>query len=162
MKRWSEFWKTFILERASYEDTPTFSLSGLHCRAKILRVYDGDTLWLAIPYPDNKVFKYRVRFYGYDAPELHPRTDTEHRDELVEAALHAKAYLAKWSSQHELVEAEFFAYDKFGRPLVKLRAPGETRTINEQMITENFGYAYDGGKKLSSDQQLRIVNGNRA
>jgi endonuclease YncB( thermonuclease family) len=161
MKRWVEFWKSLALEKATYEDTPTFSLSGLTCRAKVLRVYDGDTLWLAIPYPDNKVFKYRVRLYGYDAPEMHPRTDTEHRDQLVAAALRAKAYLEEWSFRHGFVEAEFYTYDKYGRPLVKLRAPGDTQTINERMVAENFGYAYTGGKKLSSNEQLKVC-GNQA
>jgi len=138
---------SYRLRNATYENTPTFSLSGLRCRGRVLRVYDGDTLWLAIVHPGKTVYKYRVRMYGYDAPEMHPRTDTENRDQVVESALRAKAYLETLLSQHPFVEVEFFDFDKYGRPLVKLTLPGQPRTVNDCMLAEGFVNVYYGGTK---------------
>lgn len=155
---WNDTWTAYQLRNATYEDTPTFSLSGIRCKGRVVRVYDGDTLWLAIPYPDNKVFKYRVRLHGYDAPELHPRSDAENRDQLVQAALNAKAFLEQTLARSNLVDAEFFEYDKYGRPLVKLTLPGETQTINDLMVAKRFGYAYQGKTKLNPAEQLAQLN----
>lgn len=149
-----KLWTTYQLRKATYEDTPSFSLSGMRCKGRVVRVYDGDTVWVAIPYPDDKVFKYRVRLHGYDAPELHPRSDVENRELLVQAALDAKAFLEDTLSRSELVDVEFFEYDKYGRPLVKLTLPGETQTINDLMVSKRFGYIYKGKTKLTLAQQL--------
>lgn len=141
------YWDIVQLNKASMEATPTFSLLGLKCVGRVLQVYDGDTLWLAVAYPEHKVFKYRVRLYGYDAPEMHPLRAHDHRDEEIEAAKKAKKYLEQLLPESHIVDVEFFAYDKYGRPLVNLTVPGQTETINDQMVKNGYGYAYFGGKK---------------
>jgi len=143
------YWDIVQLNKASMETTPTFSLLGLQCVGRVLQVYDGDTLWLAVAYPEHKVFKYRVRLYGYDAPEMHPLRAHADRDEEIEAAKRAKDHLQALLPESGLVDVEFFAYDKYGRPLVKLTVPGQSETINDQMVRNGFGYAYFGGKKES-------------
>jgi endonuclease YncB( thermonuclease family) len=129
------------------ENTPAFSLSGLKCIGKVLHVYDGDTLWLAVVYPGHKVYRYRVRMYGYDAPELHPLKTTPNLEEIVDAAKRSTEKLKELTSRTGFVEVEFFAYDKYGRPMVKLTIPGQSRTINDQMMQGGFGVEYYGGKK---------------
>lgn len=138
------------------ENTPTFSLSGLKCVGKVLHVYDGDTLWLAVVYPGQKVYKYRVRLYGYDAPEIHPSMTLEHREQIMEAARTAKAHLESLLRHAVMVEVEFFAYDKYGRPLVNLRIAGQKDTINDMMVRDGFGYAYYGGKKAAPNTSIPL------
>lgn len=141
------YWDIVHLNEASMDATPTFSLSGLKCVGRVLDVYDGDTVWLAVAYPEHKVFKYRVRLYGYNAPEMHPLRAHAHREEEIDAAKQSKEYLEQLLPESRLVDVEFFAYDKYGRPLVNLSVPGQDGTINDQMVRNGYGYAYFGGKK---------------
>lgn len=145
-----KYWDSIQLRPATMENTPAFSLSGLKCIGKVLHVYDGDTLWLAVAYPGRKVYRYRVRMYGYDAPELHPTKNTPHVDRIVEAAKRSTEKLKELVTQTAFVDVEFFAYDKYGRPMVKLTVPGQAQTINEQMVQGGFGVEYYGGKKSSA------------
>ena len=141
------YWDMLRLNPVTMENAPAFSLSGLKCIGKVLQVYDGDTLWLAVVYPGSKVYRYRVRMYGYDAPELHPLKTTPHVEDVIEAAKRAREKLKELTAQSRVVDVEFFAYDKYGRPMVKLTIPGQTQTINEQMVQGGFGVEYYGGKK---------------
>ena len=139
------FVQRFLLSRATFDSTPTYSLLGVKCCGRVLRVYDGDTVWLAVVYPGKKVYKYRVRLYGNDSAELHPRlSDADHEDVRI-AAQNAKEYLEQLLAKSSYVKVEFFTYDKYGRPLVKLWLPGEELSINEQMILKGHAVEYYGG-----------------
>ncbi len=56
-----------ILENLTLENTrpETYNFK----KAKILKVYDGDTYWIGT-YNHNRFVKYPVRLYGIDCPEL--------------------------------------------------------------------------------------------
>lgn len=110
------------LDGATYENTPAFGMRGRRELARCVRVYDGDTCWLAVRIAAGLVRRFRCRVAGYDAPELRTRDAAE-----KEAAARCKAALERLVLGR-VVYAEFDAKrdDKYGRLLATLyvrRAP---------------------------------------
>jgi endonuclease YncB( thermonuclease family) len=126
------------LRNATYTDTPLYSLKGLKTKCKPLKVYDGDTLWIAFIL-DQKLLKTKIRMIGYDSAEMHSKGS-----EQLQKANEAKEYLEKLLG-NDLVDVEFLEDDKYGRPLAKLYV--NQSCINDQMIQSELGKPYDGGKK---------------
>lgn len=126
------------LRNATFVDTPLYSLKGLRTKCKPLKIYDGDTLWIAFVL-DKKILKTKIRMIGYDSAEIHSK-----QPEQLQKAIEAKEYLEKILGT-DLVDIEFLEEDKYGRPLAKLYV--NQCCINDQMIQSGLGKPYDGGKK---------------
>ena len=142
------------LKHSTYENTEEFTLNGLTKKCKILKVYDGDTLWLSTKLFD-KLYKFKIRMMGYDSPEMKPRLNNPNRELEIEAAIRAKNRLEELIL-NKIVNVKFHKDDKYGRPLCTIytyKTNGyicKSKTIiniNSIMIEEGFGYSYDGGKK---------------
>tara|TARA_B100000963_G_C22587949_1_gene654069 strand:- start:39 stop:515 length:477 start_codon:yes stop_codon:yes gene_type:complete len=132
----------------------TFSLEGLNTYCCILSIYDGDTCTIGFKWK-GEYFKTKVRMLGYDSPEMKPKLDVKNREEEKAAARRAKDFLDK-STRDKTLWIEFKKFDKYGRPLAILYTEtntycylcGKTRiNINDLMVQEGHGYAYDGGTK---------------
>lgn len=126
------------LSLSTFADTPTYTLSGLKTKCKPLKIYDGDTLWIAIII-EKKIRKFKVRMLGYDSAEMHSDPDQSAK------AVQAKEHLEQLLGKDTLIEVEFFDYDKYGRPLVKLFV--KDCCINDQMVKDGHGKPYFGGTK---------------
>jgi endonuclease YncB( thermonuclease family) len=132
------------LKQTTYETTPTFSLNGKKCKGKILKIYDGDTIWIALPVLD-QIYKYKARLYGYDSPEIRPLENLPNRNEVIANAEKAKKRLEELTACQDLVDVELLDFDKYGRILIKIY--NNKVCVNDQMIREGFGKPYFGGKK---------------
>lgn len=132
------------LKQTTYETTPTFSLNGKKCKGKILKIYDGDTLWIALPVLD-QIYKYKARMYGYDSPEMKPLVTLSNRDDIIANAEKAKKRLEELTLCLDLIDVELLDFDKYGRILIKIYNNGVC--INDQMVQEGFGKPYFGGHK---------------
>lgn len=125
--------------RASTLDNTPVALPTGRVKGKVLQVYDGDTLWIALPL-GQEVYRYRARMYGYNAPELKPHLDVEGREHEIELAICAKKHLQELVGS-ALLDVECLGTEKYGRLLVKLYdAQGEC--INDQMIQAKQGVLY--------------------
>ena len=62
------------LNKATMKNTPEWNLNNRKFKAKVLKVYDGDTLWAAI-YLERKVYRMKIRLAGIDTPEMKPPKD---------------------------------------------------------------------------------------
>lgn len=136
------------LKDCSYENTSTYSLMGTKCKGKVLKVYDGDTLWIALPIPENTVYKYKARLYGYNSPELkHQGSAIENAEskENIELAIQAKKRLQDLVCDGSILDVELLNYDKYGRILIKIFKDGNC--VNDQMVKEGYGKPYFGGHK---------------
>jgi endonuclease YncB( thermonuclease family) len=59
-----------------------------------------------------------------------------------------------------LVHAQFLGMDKYGRALAHLReAPDAPVTFNQQLVSERLALPYDGGRKLTEEEQVQLLNG---
>lgn len=99
--------------------TPNQELPG-----QIIEVYDGDTATLLTN--DNK--KYKVRFYGIDAPEAAQEGGIASRDALREKILGKE------------VTVLVAATDRYGRAVGKVMLGG--RCVNQEMIAEGRAWYY--------------------
>jgi micrococcal nuclease len=125
------------LENATYDNTPSFSLTGRH-KAKCLKVYDGDTVTAAISL-HGTIYKFQIRMLGYDTPEMYSKNDEEKHWANI-----AKEYLKSMVFEKTIyIECE--GGDKYGRVLGTVYM-GD-KCINSTMMENKFCRPYLGGKK---------------
>jgi endonuclease YncB( thermonuclease family) len=124
-----------------------FSLNGKNIRAKIVRVYDGDTCF-AVFLLNKQPVKFKIRMDGYDSPEMKPPLNQVNREKEIKEANKAKAELEKLVL-NKVIDLECGKWDKYGRLLGKIYVNINNKKIyvNEYMIKNGFGYPYDGGTK---------------
>jgi endonuclease YncB( thermonuclease family) len=128
-----------------------FSLAGLEKWAEVVDVYDGDTMKVIMKYRGG-IDRWVVRLNGYDSPEMKPLLSDPNRNEIIEKAIIAKnALINKIGDKPVLLKITNF--DKYGRLLADVFVDNEN--INLWMISNGYGYPYNGGKKLSSKEILQ-------
>jgi micrococcal nuclease len=119
-------------------NTPLFSLKGLTFIGKCVKVYDGDSIKVVIPF-HNSLSKFTIRLSHIDSPEMRSKNEKEYayahvvRDKLAEKIL------------DKLVTIQFHGADKYGRELSTVLLEGEN--INDWMIANDYAVAYEGGSK---------------
>ena len=127
---------------------------------EINRVLDGDTIDVTIDLGFDLYKKERVRVAGVDTPEKRTR-DLEEKALGIEATNWLKKKLEdtiagdgdELSIRTELVGG----MGKYGRLLGWLYINEDTISLNEQMITEGYAWAYDGGTKQKDFEVLREI-----
>jgi len=155
-----------LLQIATIDSYPLFSLNGLITHAKLLSNYDGDTGDILFIYNEMPI-RMKARFAGYDTCEIKPSLKDPKRDEKKKRAYEAKERL--WylctntndmKSYHKtLIKIKCGEFDKYGRLLiiaynenVDFESLEDDKSqfdlsINAQMINEGHGYLYEGGTK---------------
>ena len=148
------FSKKKLLEQTEFNTTPAFTLDNIKTNIKVLKVYDGDTIWISI-HLYGRFLKFKVRMLGYDSPELHPKLNLPNRNEHMKRAIDAKQYLESLIL-NKIVTGEFYKFDKYGRALCNIYIPDpSSKTIicknpvcvNTLMIRNGHGVPYMGGSK---------------
>jgi endonuclease YncB( thermonuclease family) len=129
-------------------------------RARVERIIDGDTLVLE---RGGKRDSYRL--LAIDAPELSPSDHAERQARRfnVEKSLvrqlgkRSKQRLQELLPQSSEVEIEFDIkpLDKYQRPLIYLYLPGETRTLNEQLLAEGSAWYFNPSPNNRLARRLR-------
>ena len=126
---------------------------------EIKKVLDGDTIDVIIDLGFDLAKTERVRIAGVDTPEKRTRNleekalgidATEWLKDKLEGAIDGDDDLV---IRTELVGG----VGKYGRPLGWLYIGDSDLSLNEQMITEGYAWAYDGGKKQKDFEELREI-----
>ena len=130
------------------ENTECMTLKGNEYIAKVVYIYDGDTMHVVFKEFD-QYYRWNCRIIGVDTPELRTKNETEKkagyaiRDKLREMLM------------DKIVRVKCDAFDKYGRLLLDVYIPHElTGTNKEQLLSEwlisnHYAYAYGGGTKQS-------------
>jgi micrococcal nuclease len=119
------------------------------------RVVDGDTIDADIDLGFDISLTKRIRLAGIDTPESRTK-------DLAEKALGLDA--KNWL-KHRLEEAKDIiirtqlpdSTEKYGRIIGNLYINGEDVPLNQQMITEGYALAYDGGTKDKNWEPLKEI-----
>ena len=127
---------------------------------EIVKVLDGDTIDVLIDLGFDLFKKERVRIAGVDTPEKRTR-DLEEKALGIDATNWLKKKLEdtiagdgdELTIRTELVGGT----GKYGRLLGWLYINEDTISLNEQMITEGYAWAYDGGTKQKDFEELREI-----
>ena len=126
---------------------------------EITKVLDGDTIDVIIDLGFDLAKAERVRIAGVDTPEKRTRNleekalgidATEWLKDKLEGAIDGDDDLV---IRTELVGG----VGKYGRLLGWLYIGDSNVSLNEQMITEGYAWAYDGGTKQKDFEELREI-----
>ena len=121
-----------------YSNIKKFSLNSLICDAKIIKVYDGDTVTAIFEYK-NEIYKWSCRLLGIDTPEIKSKDENEKKIAVtVRYVLHDKII-------NKIVKLHCYDFDKYGRLLVEIYL--DDLHINQWLIDEKYANKYDGGTK---------------
>ena len=123
------------------------------------RVLDGDTIDVTIDLGFDLYKKERVRVAGVDTPEKRTK-DAEEKALGYDATNWLKDKLegAINGDDELVVRTELVGgVGKYGRLLGWLYIGDAELSLNEQMITEGYAWAYDGGTKQKDFEELREI-----
>jgi len=123
------------------------------------KVLDGDTIDVTIDLGFDLFKKERVRIAGVDTPEKRTR-DLEEKALGLDATYWMKGKLEDTIAGDEelTIRTELVGgMGKYGRLLGWLYIGEDTVSLNEQMITEGYAWAYDGGTKQKNFESLREI-----
>ena len=126
---------------------------------KINRVVDGDTIDVTIDLGFDLYKKERVRVAGVDTPEKRTK-NLEEKALGLDATAWLKEKLEETIKGDEelTVRTELHGgVGKYGRLLGWLYVGDSDISLNEQMITEGYAHAYDGGTKDMNLEALREI-----
>jgi endonuclease YncB( thermonuclease family) len=123
------------------------------------KVLDGDTIDVTIDLGFDLYKKERVRVAGVDTPEKRTKDDEEKA--LGYDATHwleDKLNGAITGDDDLVIRTELVGgVGKYGRLLGWLYIGDSDLSLNEQMITEGYAWAYDGGTKQKDFEELREI-----
>lgn len=151
-------------------DTPFFSMAGTQMYARLVNLYDADTIHVIMPL-GKQYHKFAVRLLGIDSPEIKNANKEAKaiairaRDRLAELCGISvpdlepdtkKKYLKNYLQDNVcLVWLECSEQDKFGRCLGNVKKQeSDTEYFSDIMLREKLVYSYDGGTKLTVDAQV--------
>ena len=126
---------------------------------EINRVVDGDTIDVTIDLGFDLYKKERVRIAGVDTPEKRTR-DLEEKELGIDATNWLKDKLegAVNGDDDLIIRTELDGgVGKYGRLLGWCYIGDADLSLNEQMITEGYAWAYDGGTKQKNFEELRDI-----
>jgi endonuclease YncB( thermonuclease family) len=135
----------------SSQDIKELDFKGFRGWCRVLSVYDGDTMTLAIPF-QGRPYKFSVRMEGIDTPEIKgddKERALEARDRLIEL-ITGKRNAGKevFKNSVYLVWFECSGFDKYRRLLGKVYSAPSKTNFTDVLIAEKHGYAYYGGTKM--------------
>ena len=156
--------------------TPFFTLKNTQTYARVVSIYDGDTMTCVIPLFEN-FFKFNIRLNGIDTCELRSENQT-----LKAKALAARQYLLNtlcgttWETDVTRTEIERYfknnvvlcwivchGEDKYGRVLADVYLSREDclsnpdNHLSNRLITAKLAYPYAGDTKLATEQLLQLL-----
>ena len=112
-------------------------------KCTVISVYDGDTVTIAskLPYKNSPLYRWSLRIYGIDCPEMKTRNENEKEiAKIAQQTLENKIL-------NKTIILENLKYDKYGRLLAKVYYNGES--ISDMMINKRLAVEYFGKKKES-------------
>ena len=138
------------LSTKTKENTEYMSLEGQEFIAKIVYIYDGDTVHVVFKV-FGEYYRWNSRIMGVDTPELRTKNEKEKkkgyevRDEL------------RKHFQDKIVKIKCSEFDKYGRLLIDIYVPDDVPNphnnvlLSDWLIGNQYAYAYDGGTKQAWD-----------
>lgn len=134
---------------ANVDNVDFLSFDGYKTTAKVVYVYDGDTVHLVLPLRETRrLIKIKTRLYGIDTPELRIK-------EQKEQALVAKNKLIELLAEtNYMVNVECGKFDKYGRVLVTLYSTKHEKSLNQILVDNGCAYEYFGKTKKNYDASL--------
>lgn len=152
-------------------DTKMFSLNGINTYARVVDIYDGDTMTCVIPL-FNDYYKFTIRLNGIDTCEIRNKNINLKQKGLMAKKLIidtllpnnnctidiTKNDLREYLKSHiVIIWLECLEFDKYGRLLGNIYIDKESDvSLSKLLLDNNLAYSYDGGSKMSEDKQENL------
>jgi endonuclease YncB( thermonuclease family) len=150
-----EFYKKIKLKWKNADNVSFFNFVDHIKIAKVVDVYDGDTITI-ITDVHGTYYKFKVRLFGIDCPELKPSKDIDNRDLHIKSANKVKDILTMLIL-NRTVKLLCKNFDKYGRLLVVVIF--EDININDFLLENKLAKKYDGKTKVDFRREsLDIIN----
>jgi endonuclease YncB( thermonuclease family) len=121
--------------------TKFYTLNKINVWAKIVHVYDGDTVHAVFTLPNSSsIYKYKLRLAHIDTPELRSKNTKE-----IKKANEAKKVVEDMIL-NKIVYLELEGEDKYGRILANIYI--NNINLNQYLIENKYAYRYEGGTKI--------------
>lgn len=139
------------LNNLNPESVNLFSFDGISTLARVVDVYDGDTITFIFIHKGTPI-KYKCRVFGIDTPEIRTK-DLEEKKLGYEAKDYLKSYIFD-----KIIKVDLYHFDKYGRLLAKIYAPvgGTYIDIGQDMINKGYARPYFGGTKKNINLNLKL------
>lgn len=139
--------KTFYLGDCTYASTPEYdpyNLTGQSHRCMVVKVYDGDTVWLALPI-HGTVQRVRVRCARYNSAEIRSgKKDPIEKAKEKALGLAARDFVYDLIGE-KVVQVDFTGLDKkWKRPLVEIHVPDSDKLLADVIMKAGHGVPYMG------------------
>ena len=135
------------LAAASYKSTVPFVPD--FTRAKVVKVTDGDTVWVAA-YQNGKLNRWSTRIYGIDTMEL-KSSDPVNKQNAIRAKEYLTNLIMDQTVDIQILTGTFdekqrrTIWDKNGRLIAHVQYQG--KDIATELINQKLAYPYFGGTK---------------
>ena len=126
-------------------DVDLFSFKGDAKKAKVVDVYDGDTIKVVFSVQD-KLYKFNCRIQHVDTPEIRTKNKLEKQFGLKVRDILRDKILGK------IVNIVCDDFDKYGRLLIDIKL--EDTLLSQWLISNDYAFEYDGGTKKSWENYL--------
>ena len=144
-----------LLMRLEPNNLKKTSYEGTIARARVISVYDGDTITIAF-FPEYHIkeipFVGSFRLYGFDAPEMKPSLSDEFHDLHKECGKKVQNIISN-KILDKLVWVEFMKNEKFGRMMGNIYLEPKDKngkfgqSLNDWIVEHKLGKEYHGEKK---------------
>jgi len=128
------------LKHITYKDSEPF-IPNIRF-AKVIKVYDGDTITVSskLPYNESPIYRFSVRLRNIDSPEIKGESEKECILAIqARDALHNLIF-------GKIIELRNNGKEKYGRLLADIYY--NKLHINKWMLDNKYAVLYDGGKKI--------------
>lgn len=153
--------------------TPEWTLNGQKMWARIVDVYDGDTLTLILKLSTG-FYKFSCRVYGIDTAEIKSKmienknSSQKARNRMLQLCgipdidinnLYKRKEIQMLLNEDiYMIWIECGDFDKYGRLLITpYKNSNDKIHLGKILIEENLAYEYLGGKKLTELEQSEIL-----
>lgn len=136
-----------LLEDSTLENTLSFSFEGEEFDAKVIDVYDGDTVTLAVnKFASGLFFNVKCRLFGIDSAEIRTKNKEEKK-----FGYEAKQFLSNLVLNKIVKVKCSKKKDKYGRAVLGTLFIDNTN-VNQLLVDKGFAYEYFGDKKKEFDE----------
>ena len=140
---------SLLYKNKTFENTENWSLKDKIFYVKVLKVYDGDTIWITIRL-NMKTFKIKTRLFGIDTPEIKPLKSIPNRDKEIYEAKKSKKFLED-CVLNKIIKIKCGNWDKYGRLLITIFINNNLCSeinLNDLMVEKGLAKKYFGGTKM--------------
>jgi endonuclease YncB( thermonuclease family) len=139
------------LQNINIESLELFSLKGKTFLAKIIDVYDGDTITVAFKeFGKYSIFKCRIMHI--DTPEIKKRVKPKNEEERIKFENEKKRAIIirdimREKLLNQIIHINCDKFDLYGRLLVEFNIPETNIKIHTWLIENNYAKPYEGKHK---------------